>query len=56
MVVHGRRVLRTTLQCDLSAYNAEYVVAARTLDLKLVSADQAILAGAPDVAVPLPTG
>ncbi len=57
-VVHvdGGRVLRTALECDLSAYDAEFVVAARTLGLKLVSADQAILAGAPDVAVALPTG
>ena len=54
--VDGSQVLRTALECDLSAYDAEFVVAARSLGLKLVSADQAILAGAPDVAVTLPAG
>ena len=53
--VSGDRVLTTALECGLSAYDAEFVVAARTLGLQLVSADQEILAGAPDVAVPLPS-
>jgi predicted nucleic acid-binding protein len=55
-IVHlpgGDRVLSTALECHLSAYDAEFVVAAPSLGLKLVSAAQEILAGAPDVAVPL---
>ena len=46
-------VLDTAIQGKISAYDAEFVVLARRLRVPLVTADQAILAGAPDVAVSL---
>ena len=46
-------VLETAIQGNLSAYDAEFVVLARQLGVPLVTADQAILEEAPDVAVPL---
>lgn len=52
--VPGREVVAAALECDLSAYDAEFVVLARRLGVPLVSADRAILEGASDVAVPLP--
>lgn len=51
--VSGPRVIAVALECGLSAYDAEFVVLARSLGVPLVTLDQAILAGAPDVAVPL---
>lgn len=51
--VPGQRVIAVALECELSAYDAEFVVLARSLGVPLVTLDQAILAGAPDVAVPL---
>jgi predicted nucleic acid-binding protein len=51
--VPPRMVLRAALQGGLSAYDAEFVVLARHLGVSLVTADQAILDGAPDVAIPL---
>ena len=46
-------VLDTAIQGKMSAYDAEFVVLARRLRVPLVTADQAILDGAPDVAVSL---
>jgi predicted nucleic acid-binding protein len=46
-------VLDTAIQGKMSAYDAEFVVLARHLGVPLVTADQAILDGAPDVAVAL---
>jgi len=46
-------VLDTAVRGNLSAYDAEFVVLARQLGIPLVTADQAILDGAPDVAIPL---
>ena len=46
-------VLETAIQGKMSAYDAEFVVLARRLGVPLITADQAILDGAPDVAVPL---
>jgi len=46
-------VLEAAIQGELSAYDAEFVVLARRLGVPLVTADQGILAGAPDVAVGL---
>ena len=46
-------VLRTARESGLSAYDAEFVVLARTLGVPLMTADQAVLEGAPDVAVGL---
>lgn len=51
--VSGPDVLRTALASDLTAYDAEFVVLARALQVRLVTTDRAILAGAPDVAVEL---
>lgn len=46
-------VLEAAMEGSMSAYDAEFVVLARRLGVPLVSADQAIIQGAPDVAVPL---
>ena len=46
-------VLDTAVRGNLSAYDAEFVVLARQLGIPLVTADQAILDGAPDEAIPL---
>ena len=48
--VSGPRVMDTALECGLTAYDAEFVVLARTLGAPLATLDRAILAGAPDVA------
>ena len=45
--------LESAIRGDMSAYDAEFVVLARRLGVPLVTADQAILDGAPDAAVPL---
>ena len=45
------RVIDTALECGLTAYDAEFVVLARTLGVHLATSDREILAGAPDVAV-----
>ena len=45
------RVIDTALECGLSAYDAEFVVLARTLGVFLATSDREILEGAPDVAV-----
>ncbi len=46
-------VLESAIGGNMSAYDAEFVVLARRLGVPLVTADQAILEGAPDVAVAL---
>ncbi len=51
--VISSEVVDVALDCDLSAYDAEFVVLARNLGAPLATLDQAILRGAPDVAVPL---
>lgn len=51
--VPGLEVLRTALASGLTAYDAEFVVLARTLNVSLVTGDRAVLAAAPDVAVAL---
>ena len=48
--VSGSQVIDTALECDLTAYDAEFVVVARALGVPLATSDRAILAGAPDVA------
>ncbi len=48
--VGGSQVMDTALECGLTAYDAEFVVLARTLGVPLATSDRAILAGAPDVA------
>lgn len=45
------RVIGTALECGLTAYDAEFVVLARTLGVFLATSDREILEGAPDVAV-----
>ena len=50
--VGGSRVIDAALECGLSAYDAEFVVLARTLGVPLATSDGAILRGAPDVAAP----
>ena len=51
--VPAPQVLDTAIQGKMSAYDAEFVVLARRLLVPLVTADQTILDGAPDVAVSL---
>ncbi len=53
--VSSNQVIDVALECGLTAYDAEFVVLARTLGVPLVTLDGAILRGAPDVAVPLPS-
>ena len=45
------QVLDIAPECNLTAYDAEFVALARTLSVPLVTLDGAILRGAPDVAV-----
>ena len=45
------RVIETALECGLTAYDAEFVVLARTLGVPLATSDREILEGAPDVAL-----
>lgn len=49
--VSGDQVLDAALECGLSAYDAEFVVAARELGVQLATEDRAVLRGAEDVAV-----
>ena len=49
--VDGAAVLDAALECGLTAYDAEFVVCARTLGAPLVTLDGAVLRGAPDAAV-----
>ena len=49
--VSGDRVIDAALECQLSAYHAEFVVAARELGVRLATEDRAVLRGAGDVAV-----
>jgi len=44
-------VLEVALETGLSAYDAEFVVLARRLDVPLLTADQAIRGAAPEVAL-----
>ena len=53
--VSGHQVIDVALECGLTAYDAEFVALARTLDIPLVTLDEAVLRGATDVAVSLPT-
>ena len=50
--ISGPQTIATALECGLTAYDAEFVVLARMLRVPLATLDQAILSGAPDVAVP----
>ena len=45
------QVIDMALECGLTAYDAEFVVLARTLGVHLATSDREILAGAPDVAI-----
>ena len=49
--VSGRQTIAAAVECGLTAYDAEFVVLARSLRAPLATLDQAILSGAPDVAV-----
>lgn len=49
--VDSAQVVDVAIECDLTAYDAEFVALARTLDVPLVTLDGGILDGAPDVAV-----
>lgn len=44
-------VMDVALECGLTAYDAEFVVVARQLGVRLATGDRAILSGASDVAV-----
>ena len=50
----GSETIGAALECGLSAYDAEFVVLARMLEVPLATLDTAILRGAPDVAVSAP--
>ena len=54
-MVAGDQVFDVALECGLTAYDAEFVALARTLGVPLVTLDGAILQGAADVAVSLPS-
>jgi len=56
VAVPSTRVIETALECGLAARDAEFVVAARELGLRLATLDRAILRGAPDVAVEVAAG
>ena len=49
--VPSAQVMDAAVECGLSAYDAEFVVLARRIGVPLVTADEGILTGAPDVAV-----
>ncbi len=49
--VRGTQVMDIAMECDLTAYDAEFVALARTLHVPLVTMDKGILQGAADVAV-----
>ena len=51
--VASGQVFDVGLECGLTAYDAEFVALARTLGVPLATSDNAILAGATDVAVSL---
>ena len=51
--IDGGQVIDDALECDLSAYDAGFVVLARTLGVRLVTLDGGILSGAGDVVVGL---
>ena len=50
VTVSAERVLDAALECGLSAYDAEFVVVARELGVRLATGDGATLRGAGDVA------
>ena len=52
-MVASAEIFDVALECRLTAYDAEFVVLARTLGVPLVTLDGGILRGAPDVAVSL---
>ena len=49
--VGGSQVIDIALECDLTAYDAEFVALARELGVALATSDKAILEGAADVAM-----
>ena len=49
--VEESQVIDIALECELTAYDAEFVALARQLGVALATADAAILKGATDVAV-----
>ena len=55
MAVSSSQAIDVALECGLTAYDAEFVALARTLRVPLVTLGGAILRGASDVAVPLPS-
>ena len=54
--VPSARVIEVALECGLTAQDAEFVVAARELGVRLATTDSAMLRGAPDVAVEVGEG
>jgi len=48
--VDSSQVIDVALECGLTAYDAEFVSLARTLNVPLATLDNGILRGAPDVA------
>ena len=54
--VPSDRVIEAALECGLTAHDAEFVVVARELGVRLATADRGILGGARDVAVEVGEG
>ena len=51
--VSGSQVIDVAMECDLTAYGAEFVALARRLGAQLATLDKAILRGATNVALSL---
>lgn len=51
--VSGSQVIDVAMECDLTAYGAEFVALARRLSAQLATLDKAILRGATNVALSL---
>lgn len=51
--VNSMRVLELVSQSDCSAYDCEFIALAAAMNIPLITEDQRVLSGFPDVAVPM---